>query len=97
MSVLADVFDAVRRGVPASRVAATLDIDPGLAESALDHWIRLGLVTDAGDLSLGCTGCGTDHGTTPVTTVPNPGAKPRMSLPLAMEKSPSCGACPFSR
>ncbi|QAY71255.1 hypothetical protein [Xylanimonas protaetiae] len=57
MSVLADVLDAVRRGVPGDHVAAHLGVDPGLADLALDHWVRLGIVTPAGDLQLGCTGC----------------------------------------
>ena len=60
MSTLIDVLDAVRRGVPGERVAARLGIDPGVAELALDHWVRLGIVTPAGELSLGCSGCGDD-------------------------------------
>ena len=60
MSTLTDVLNAVRRGVPGERVASRLGIDPGVAELALEHWVRLGIVTPAGDLSLGCTGCGDD-------------------------------------
>lgn len=57
MSVLIDVLDAVKRGVPGERVGAYLGVDPGLADAALDHWVRLGIVTPSGDLQLGCTGC----------------------------------------
>ena len=52
-----DVLDAVRRGVPGERLGAHLGVDEGLAELALEHWVRLGIVTPAGDLQLGCTAC----------------------------------------
>lgn len=58
MSVLVDVLDAVRAGVPAPHLGAWLGVDDGLAEAALDHWVRLGFVTPAGELALGCTACG---------------------------------------
>ncbi|ACZ30956.1 hypothetical protein Xcel_1937 [Xylanimonas cellulosilytica DSM 15894] len=62
MSTLTDVLDAVRSGVPGERVAAHLGVDPGLADLALEHWMRLGIVTLAGDLQLGCTGCASPSG-----------------------------------
>jgi hypothetical protein len=57
MSTLGDVLDAVRRGVPAQSVAASLGIDSGLADLALDHWVRLDIITPAGNLHLGCGSC----------------------------------------
>ncbi|QAY62861.1 hypothetical protein ET495_05935 [Xylanimonas allomyrinae] len=82
MSVLTDVLDAVRRGVPGERLGAYLGVDDGLAELALDHWVRLGIVTPAGDLHLGCTACSGLTGTA--------GTQPT-------QRPPGCGGCPFSR
>lgn len=59
MSVLDAVLAEVRTGARPGAVAVRLGIDPGLAEAALDHWVRLGVVTPASDLALGCSGCGT--------------------------------------
>ncbi|HEY0215005.1 MAG TPA: hypothetical protein VGC57_01285 [Cellulomonas sp.] len=59
MSVLEDVLREVRTGARPGLAAARLGIDPGLAEAALDHWVRLGVVTPAEALNLGCSGCGT--------------------------------------
>lgn len=60
MSVLDAVLAEVRTGARPGAVAVRLGIDPGLAEAALDHWVRLGVVTPASDLALGCSGCGTE-------------------------------------
>ena len=54
---LGQVLTAVRSGIPTNRLAATLGIDAGLAEMALQHWIQLGVITPAGELSLVCNGC----------------------------------------
>jgi hypothetical protein len=59
VSVLEDVLREVRTGARPALAAARLGIDPGLAEAALDHWVRLGVVTPADALALGCSGCGT--------------------------------------
>lgn len=59
MSVLEDVLREARSGARPGAVAARLGIDLGLAEAALDHWVRLGVVTPAEALDLGCSGCGT--------------------------------------
>lgn len=59
MSVLEDVVAQVCAGVRPGLAAARLGIDPGLAEAALDHAVRLGVVTPAAALELGCSGCGT--------------------------------------
>lgn len=64
MSVLDLVLAEVRTGARPGAVAARLGIDPGLAEAALDHWVRLGVVTPASDLALGCSGCGTEPAAT---------------------------------
>jgi len=57
MSVLAQTFQTLARGVPASQVGAALGIDQGLAEACIDHWVRLGMVTTSGSLTMGCTDC----------------------------------------
>ncbi len=61
MSVLVDVLAQARTGASVDRIAATLDADRGLVEAALDHWVRLGVVTPAQTL-LGCGGCGAAAG-----------------------------------
>lgn len=66
MNVLDAVLAEVRTGARPGLVAARLGIDPGLAEAALDHWVRLGVVTPTADLGLGCAGCGTDPQAGPV-------------------------------
>jgi hypothetical protein len=58
VSVLTDVLAGARRGLPVGRLAAELGVDRGLVEAALDHWVRLGLVTGADDLTS-CGSCGT--------------------------------------
>lgn len=58
MSVLTDVLAGARRGLPVGRIAAELGVDRGLVDAALDHWVRLGVVTSADDL-MGCGTCGT--------------------------------------
>jgi hypothetical protein len=82
MSTLVDVLDAVRCGVPGPRVASYLGIDDGLAEVALDHWVRLGILTRAGDLHLGCSACQSSGGRTVDDRAP---------------QAPPCAGCPFSR
>lgn len=57
MSVLTDVLAQARTGATVDRIASVLDADRGLVEAALDHWVRLGVVTPA-DTLLGCHGCG---------------------------------------
>ena len=65
MSVLRQVFHAIQTGTPVNRVAATLGIDAGLADLAIDHWVKLGLITPAGELGLVCPGCAPGVSTTP--------------------------------
>lgn len=65
MSVLDAVLAEVRTGARPHAAAARLGIDPGLAEAAVDHWVRLGVVTPAEALELGCTGCGSRERTAP--------------------------------
>jgi hypothetical protein len=65
VSVLDAVLAAVRTGARPHAAAARLGIDPGLAEAAVDHWVRLGVVTPAEALELGCSGCGTGERTAP--------------------------------
>lgn len=57
MSVLTDVLAGTRRGLPAGRIAADLGVDRGLVDAAVDHWVRLGVVTSAAGLT-GCGSCG---------------------------------------
>jgi len=61
VSVLVDVLREARSGATTERIAARLGIDPGLAEAALDHWVRLGVVarSDAtpGAGGAECGGC----------------------------------------
>jgi len=57
MSILAETFRALSLGVPSSRIGNHLGIDAGLAEACVDHWVRLGMVTPSGSLSIGCTSC----------------------------------------
>ncbi len=57
MSVLIAVLDAVRRGVPSDDVARHLGVDPGLAQLAVEHWVRTGVITPAGELGLACRSC----------------------------------------
>ncbi|GAB2472862.1 hypothetical protein [Xylanimonas ulmi] len=83
MSVLVRVLDAVRSGVSTDRLGSYLGVDDGLAQAALDHWVRLGLVTPAGDLTLGCSGCGPAQAVVGGRGVTAAG--------------PACGGCPFSR
>ncbi|PVU83279.1 hypothetical protein DDP54_10050 [Cellulomonas sp. WB94] len=61
MSVLTDVLREARGGATTDRIAANLGIDAGLAEAAVDHWVRLGIVSRSADV-LGATGC---HGCEP--------------------------------
>jgi len=56
-SVLAQVLAAVQAGVPQDSLASKLGIDPGLAALAVEHWVRLGVVTDPASLRLGCATC----------------------------------------
>jgi predicted transcriptional regulator len=59
MSVLTDVLREARGGATTDRIAANLGIDAGLAEAAVDHWVRLGIVSRSGDVlgGAGCHGC----------------------------------------
>jgi predicted transcriptional regulator len=58
MSVLTDVLREARGGATTDRIASVLGIDAGLAEAAVDHWVRLGIVARAGDvLDAGCHTC----------------------------------------
>ena len=50
MSVLTDVLREARAGATTDRIAANLGIDAGLAEAAVDHWVRLGIVSRSGDV-----------------------------------------------
>ena len=81
MSVLADTFQTLARGVPTNRVGAVLGIDQGLAEACIDHWVRLGMVTPSGSLTLGCTDC---------SALGSSGVQ-------ATDRPPSCFGCPFTR
>jgi len=64
VSVLTDVLTQARAGGTVDRIASALGTDRGLVEAALDHWVRLGVVTRADDL-LGCGGCGPDSAAPP--------------------------------
>lgn len=57
VTVLDDVLVALRAGVAVDRVAGRLGLDPGVADVAVDHWRRLGVLVDA---DPACRGCGTD-------------------------------------
>lgn len=68
MSVLADVLAETRAGATPERAARNLGLDQGLVDAALDHWVRLGVVTSvcAGPRVVGgacasatpaCAGC----------------------------------------
>ncbi len=59
MSVLTDVLREARAGATTDRIAANLGIDTGLAEAAVDHWVRLGIVSRSSDVLGGdaCHGC----------------------------------------
>ena len=78
---LGQVLTAVRAGVPTNKLAATLGIDPGLTDMALQHWVNRGVITTAGELALVCNGCAPN-------TVANNSQQP---------KSPKCVGCPFAR
>jgi len=58
VSVLTDVLAGARRGLPTGRIAAELGVGRDLVDAALDHWVRLGVVTSTDDL-LSCASCGT--------------------------------------
>ena len=92
MSVLADTFQTLARGVPTNRVGAVLGIDQGLADACIDHWVRLGMVTPSGSLTLGCTDCS-------ARTERQREAKPALgsSGEPATDRPPSCFGCPFTR
>lgn len=45
MSVLTDVLAQTRAGATPGRVARQLGLDRGLVDAAIDHWVRLGVVT----------------------------------------------------
>ena len=95
MSVLTAVLDAVRRGVPAPHVARHLGIDPGLADLALEHWERVGVITPAGDLRLGCQSCAGVPGTVLPGTV-LPGTVPPGAISPGAPAA-GCTGCPFAR
>lgn len=57
MSALGSVLAAVQAGVPEGRLAASLGLDGGLVEMALEYWLRVGVITRASDLTLGCGTC----------------------------------------
>ncbi|WP_448061994.1 hypothetical protein [Cellulomonas hominis] len=58
MSVMTDVLREARTGATCERIAATLGIDPGIADAALDHWVRLGVVLRVGEaIGTSCGGC----------------------------------------
>ncbi|MGV8977852.1 MAG: hypothetical protein ACOH17_07395 [Cellulomonas sp.] len=58
MSVLTDVLREARSGATTDRIAANLGIDTGLAEAAVDHWVRLGIMSRSSDvLGDACHGC----------------------------------------
>jgi hypothetical protein len=71
VSLLAAVLDETRRGHGADAIAARLGVERGLVDAAVDHWVRVGAVTRAGDL-LGCGGCGAGGGASdaPGVTLP---------------------------
>ncbi|WP_108719417.1 hypothetical protein [Miniimonas sp. S16] len=58
MSLLGAVLDSTRSGLTPARTADALGVPVGLVEAALDHWVRLGVVTPAGTLVGLCAGCG---------------------------------------
>lgn len=86
MSVLTDVLDVARKGATTTHIAAELGIDLGLAEAALDHWVRLGIVTRAGDATS--TGC---HGCVEARDASRASDRARSARPL------SCAGCVFAR
>jgi hypothetical protein len=86
VSVLEDVLREVRTGARPALAAARLGIDPGLAEAALDHWVRLGVVTPADALALGCSGCGT--GEQPPSCPGCPTARPTPGAPIRLTLRP---------
>jgi hypothetical protein len=104
VSVLEDVLREVRTGARPGLAAARLGIDPGLAEAALDHWVRLGVVTPADALNLGCSGCGSTTGpdgtpapappacagcpTAPRAAAPRAGGPRRAPVPLTLRPHP---------
>lgn len=53
MSFLTSVLDEARTGATTARIAVRLAAPESLVEAAMDHWVRLGVVTSAG------TACGT--------------------------------------
>ncbi len=57
MSLLGAVLDSTRSGRTPARTADALGVPVGLVEAALDHWVRLGVVTPAGELVGLCAGC----------------------------------------
>ncbi|MDR0482081.1 MAG: hypothetical protein LBH13_02815 [Cellulomonadaceae bacterium] len=100
MSVLTDVLNEVKRGVPADHVGQSLGIDQGLAEAAVDHWVRLGIVTPAGDLNLGCTACSVFDDAASDDAARG-GSAPSIvagqHLTPAVTSAPaSCAGCPFT-
>ena len=58
MSVLADVLREARAGGTTAHIAARLGLDPGLAEAAIDHWVRLGVVARCGGTPGAAGPCG---------------------------------------
>lgn len=48
MSFLTSVLDEARAGATTARIATALGAPEPLVEAAMDHWMRLGIVTAAG-------------------------------------------------
>jgi hypothetical protein len=101
MTLLTDVLTAVRRGVPSDRLGPALGLDDNLAAAALDHWVRLGIVTPSGDLTLGCTACPAIVGQNNLTQgnlMPDDAAHVRPAAgATSAAPPPACAGCPFTR
>jgi len=87
VSLLAAVLDETRRGHGADAIAARLGVERGLVDAAVDHWVRVGAVTRAGDL-LGCGGCGTGGGPPGAPGVASPACRGCPVAPRAVASGP---------
>lgn len=65
VGILGRVFQTLASGIPSTLLASHLGIDQGLADACVDYWVRVGLVTPTGDISIGCTSCSAPSGGLP--------------------------------
>ncbi|MBN8883165.1 MAG: hypothetical protein J0H73_12740 [Salana multivorans] len=89
MTLLDDVLDQARRGATPTRTALALGVPRGLVDAALDHWLRVGVVSAGG----ACSGCAASQ--RPSGGSSGSSAGTTAAVGTVTVRSPACRGCPF--